>query len=227
MTAITINLLVEEHLAKEAAARDPFKIAVAVGVGLLAVLVVIGALVGGMASRKHSEVDRLQKKLAAMTDTQLEVGADGGDTKSLKALADDYVAIHQARPLYAPHLATIKDLVPETIHLTQIGMTLVMDAGEAMPVDPPKEGEKPKRPKAKPTERLVIQLSGQATAPRPELEVDELINSFSKHPTLSSHIHSARLRSIARAPTGGETKQAGVVPSVVFAAEVEMKGGLK
>ena len=44
MTAITINLFVEEQLAQEAAARNPFKLALAVGVSLFSAAVILGAV---------------------------------------------------------------------------------------------------------------------------------------------------------------------------------------
>ena len=52
MTAITLNLLAEEQLAQVARARDPLKILVAVGLGVLSLLVACGSTLSVIRGQK-------------------------------------------------------------------------------------------------------------------------------------------------------------------------------
>ena len=103
MTAITLNLLAEEQLAERAEARDPFKLALAIGLGLFTLTVVAGMAIARQADKQRAEADGLQTRLDSLTATQPT--GTGGDTKSLKSLADDILTINQSRQLYARHLA--------------------------------------------------------------------------------------------------------------------------
>ncbi|MGO9443702.1 MAG: hypothetical protein ACLPXB_02875, partial [Thiobacillaceae bacterium] len=62
MTAITLNLLAEEQLAQEARARDPVKLFIAVGLGVLTMVVALGGVLSAVVIQKRSELGGLQSK---------------------------------------------------------------------------------------------------------------------------------------------------------------------
>lgn len=223
MTAITLNLLVEEQLAQEAEARDPVKLAAAGAVCVIAVAALLGMAVARSAARKTAEADTLQTKWDTI---QSNPSASTGDTKSYKALAEEIRAINHARPLYASQLAIIKDVVPATIQLTQIGFSYVIDEAAPAPEPPAAgvNGEKPvRRVRPKGREHLSLILGGQAACARPEIEVDEFIRKMQTDPALSNVVDEVRLRSIARAPVPADVTEI-KAPTAMFSIECQYKG---
>jgi len=226
MTAITLNLLAEEQFAQRAESRDPVKVALAIGIGLFALTVLAGMFVAHLAEKRGRDADALQSKLDSLSATQS--GATGGDTKTLKSLADDIVAINQNRQLYAKQLALIKDLVPNAIELTRINFGLGVDTqDDAAPVESaaPTGGEKDKGarlPRPKIVEHLSLRLEGRAICSRPEIEVDQYIQTLRSDATFGSYVKDIKLRSIARGGFGGSSEAPGGA-SVSFVIECQYK----
>ncbi len=224
MTAITLNLLAEEQFAQRAESRDPFKVTLASGIGLFVLTVLAGMIIAQMAGKRGREADALQSKLDSLA---AQSGATGGDTKTLKSIADDIVAINQGRQLYGKQLALIKDLVPNAIELTRINFGLSVDTQDAAPAEfaAPTGGEKDKvarlaRPKV--TEHLSLQLEGRAICNRPEIEVDQYIQSLRSDATFGSYVKDIKLRSIARGGFGGSSETPSAA-SVSFVIECQYK----
>ena len=225
MTAITLNLLAEEQFAQRAESRDPFKVVLAIGIGLFALAVLAGIIVGHMAEKRGREADVLQRSLDSLATGQS--GASGGDTKTVKSMADDIVAINQSRQLYAKQLALIKDLVPNAIELTRINFSLGIDTQDTAPEESEAatRGEKNKvarlaRPKV--TQHLSLQLEGRAICSRPEIEVDQYIQTLRSDATFGSYVKDIRLRSIARGGFGGSSETPGAA-SVSFVISCQYK----
>src|SRR5258706_15109245 len=107
MTAITLNLLAEELQAEQARARDPVKMAIAIGAGLLTITVACGAAVNHLASVKRGEAAVLRAKWDEH-ESQLS-GASSGVAAG-KIQTETLLAIHRRRELCARQLALIKDL---------------------------------------------------------------------------------------------------------------------
>ncbi len=223
MTAITLNLLAEEQFAQRAESRNPFKVALAIGIGVFTLTVLAGMIVAHVAGKRGREADALQSKLDTLEAS--ESVATGGDTKTLKSIADDIVAINRDRQLYAKQLALIKDLVPNTIELTRINFSLSVNTQDTAPAESaaPTRGEKDKgtrlaRPKV--TERLTLQLEGRAICSRPEIEVDQYIQTLQSDATFGSYVKDIKLRSIARGAIGGSSATPGAA-SVNFVIECQ------
>ena len=221
MTAITLNLLVEEQMAQEAEARDPVKLFALGALTVIGIAVVIGLFASRVAARRTHVADALQTKWDGILANPT---ASTGDTKSYRAMADEIHAINRSRPLYAPQLAIIKDVVPDTIRLSQIGLMYVTEE-TGVPEPPNPTGDKPAR-RAKPQNRahLALVLGGQAESARPEIEVDEFIKKLKGFPPLMNSLAEVRLRSIAR--TSGSASSAGVpaLPTATFQIECQFKG---
>lgn len=75
MTAITLNLLAEEQLAQEARARDPVKLFIAVGLGVLTMVVALGGVLSAVVIQKRSELGGLQSKWDKMNEGGVEESA--------------------------------------------------------------------------------------------------------------------------------------------------------
>jgi hypothetical protein len=224
VAAITLNLLVEEQMAQEAEARDPVKLVVAVGICLIAVAVLLGMAVAMSAARKTAEADTLQAKWDMI---QSNPSASTGDTKSFKALAQEIQLINRTRPLYASQLAVIKDVVPESIQLAQIGLTYITEEAAPAPEPPPApstNGDKPARhTRPKSREHIALVLSGQAACARPEIEVDTFIRKLQTGSALSKALDEVRLRSIARVPVPAGATEVKAA-TVMFSIDCQYKG---
>jgi hypothetical protein len=225
VTAITLNLLAEEQLAEQASARDPFKTAAAICASVLTLVVMSGSALYVAAGQKKAEANMLQ----ARWNSQVAAEAAGGaaDFQSVKSMADDIVAINHARPLYAHQLALIKDLLPDSVQLTRIAFTLtleVREGGDAATTDSADAGkDKPRRvapPKAVP--HLSLQLEGKATSNRPELEVDQFIQTLRGDTALNERVKQIQLRAIGRPPVSSEG-DAAALPSAQFVIECQYK----
>ena len=182
MTAITLNLLAEEQLAQEARARDPVKLFIAIGLGVLTLAVAAGGVVSAVLMQKRSDLVGLQSKWNKLNDG----GAEESNFQKLNNSAAEIVAINHARVLIAPQLALIKELIPSSVELTQLAFAMSLE-------NPSGEGGH-----AKKSQRLVMRLDGKAFGGQPELEVDRLLKLLRTDTRFSSLVEDIQLRSIAR-----------------------------
>ena len=228
MTAITLNLLAEEQLAQVAKGRDPVKIAAAISIFSVTIMLAAGTAFNMLASQSKAQANALQHRWTAL----------GGDSNAgvdqefvvAKAFADDLVEINKGHALFAPQLALIKDVVPETILLTQLGFSIITES-QATAIPQPVENKKgdntspakPMRPAPpKTTEHLMLHLEGKILSARPEIEADTFINTLRAHPILGPQFKTVQLKSIAR-PQGIVEKAGDSAPSAVFVIECEYK----
>ena len=223
MTAITLNLLVEEQLAQRASARDPLKWAVATGVCTLALTAAIGLGLSVLASRQGTELARLRARWNAQVVSQQNTGDTFQATQSMAA---DFVTLNQSRPLCAPRLALIKDNVTDSIQLSQLSLTTVADTQQ--PAVETAEGAeenpaKHRRPPApKNVERMVLRLDGKCTNSRPEIEVDAFIQTLRNNTNFSKQVDQIQLRSISRI-AGSADGTTVSLPSASFVVECRFK----
>lgn len=225
MTAITLNLLAEEFQAEHARARDPVKVALAIGASLIALTVACGAMVNVAASRKHGELVVLQGRWNEHQKAMSGVNSGFADAKQQ---AEELVNINRGRSLCAPQLALIKDLVPETISLTRVGLVLnteiiaTLAAPEAVAVGDAPKG-KPKRGplSAGSIRHLVMQIEGKATSARPEIEVDNFLQTLHSTPAFSDQVKQIQLRSIAHG--AGAAGDPTALPNAIFVIECQFK----
>jgi hypothetical protein len=227
MTAITLNLLAEEQLAEQAQARDPFRITLSVGIGVIILTAIAGLLVTRAANDKKLEAATLRAKRDSLASGQSIGGSR--DTKSLKSVADELLTMNHGRTLYARQLAMIKDLVPASIQLVRMSFTLTTESADGggpaeAPVESGAAGAKAFRHKPKSMEHLTLQLDGEALSPRPEIEVDDFIKSLRSDPLFSKQVKDIKLRSIARsAPAADGTGAA--LPKAAFVIECQYQEG--
>ena len=227
MKTITLNLLAEEHQAEQAAARDPIKGAVAFGILLVLLAVGAGTYFSIQVGRTAATIDGLQQlwdKISAGSGAGLSA-----EVRASKSVAQEILDIHRARPLFAPQLALVKNVIPETIQLTRFGFTISSEASAPTPVaaEPADElGKKSKATVAAPAraarpkvvDRVRMQLEGKATCSRPEMEVDEFLKALRVDPAVQEQIQQIQLLSIARLPTGADA-----LPAVAFVIECQYK----
>jgi hypothetical protein len=191
MTAITLNLLAEEQLAQEARARDPVKLFIAVGLGVLTIVVALGGVLSAILMQKRADLAGLQSKWDKMN----EGGAEESDFQRLNNSAGEIVALNHSRVLIAPQLALVKDLIPSSVELTQLAFAMSVES-------PGSEGGHPKK-----SRRLVVRLDGKAFGGQPELEVDRFLKLLRSDARFSALVEDIQLRSIARV---AETDKSGV-----------------
>jgi len=191
MTAITLNLLAEEQLAQEARARDPVKLFIAVGLGVLATVVALGGVLSAIVAQKRSDLAGLQSNWDKMN----EGGAAESNFQKLSDSAGEIVAINHSRVLIAPQLALVKDLIPSSVELTQLAFAMSLDS-------PASDGGHPKK-----SQRLVVRLDGKAFGGQPELEVDRFLKLLRSDARFSALVEDIQLRSITRV---AETDKSGI-----------------
>lgn len=222
MSTITLNLLAEEQLAQHAQARDPFKITIAIGIGLCAICAVIGSYASHAAAKQRLNAEALQSRLDSLSGKTDSVG----DTKTVKNLAEEFLEINRARHTYARQLALVKDLVPDSIQLDQLSFSTTVDAPPPVATDmaDAPEGKAKAARAARPasTERLMLHLSGQAVSSRPEIEVDQFIQSMRTNQICSSEISDIKLKAIARSPVSGDSRVA-ALPSASFVIDCQYR----
>jgi hypothetical protein len=189
MTAITLNLLVEEQRAQEARARDPLKTCIAIGVSLVMVTAVIGSLCGVAAGNKKTEENALKHEYDNLLK-QRDAGAATGFS-ALKAHAETMIEINRKRVLLAPQMALIKDMVPNEIELTRLELRINTEL---------EQGSTDNSRRNRNVERLTLKMEGRATSLRPELAVDDFIKGMSENGALKDVIDKVQLRSIASVP---------------------------
>jgi|YelNatPaOPRAMG01_1025707.scaffolds.fasta_scaffold12238_7 hypothetical protein len=224
MAPITLNLLAEEQLAQQASARDPVKITICLAVALVAVVMGVGAWIQRAAERAKIELADLRKNQQALEEAQARLG---GGYRPAKTLAEDVVAINQARLIYGPELAAVKDLIPEGILLTALRFSVARDAAAPelpAPVESKKTEEpaRARRSAPKTAERRILQLEGKAFGAQPELVVDSFLQGLRSDALFMERIHQISLRSIARTPQS-PTDSAGIGPSAIFVVECAYK----
>jgi hypothetical protein len=214
MNVITLNLLAEEQLAEEASARDPVKTAVAIVALTLMCFVMAGSVLWIFASQKKAVASALQTKWDAASSKNA-----GSDFKTIKAQADDIMDIETGRTLFAPQLALIKDVVPESVQLIRVSFTLRTETKEpaVAAADNPK-ASRAARPRL--VQFFVLQLDGRATSIRPEIEADDFLQLLQSSADLKASVERVQLRSIARISSSGDT---GETPSAAFVIECQYK----
>jgi hypothetical protein len=206
MIAITLNLLAEEQRAQEARARDPVKLFVAIGLAALTVVVAAGATLSAMLMQKRSELQGLEAEWSTLNSG----GAEEGAFQQASAQAEEIVALNRSRILFAPQLALVKDVIPPSIQLSQIGFAVSKEASEANSGGEDDTGGK-RVSHRKSSERLVLRLEGVASSSRPELEVDQFMNTLRTDAHFSAVVDDIQLRSISR--VSGDSDKTGAAPS--------------
>jgi hypothetical protein len=221
MTAITLNLLAEEQIALQRRARDPFKIVLAIGVALVTLAVGAGALLSLLVSRRDVAVSQLDARLKSLGEG--EIAEKEVIFQYHKSLAEDIVTVNRSRVLFAAHMATVKDVVPDNVQLMNFGLAVATETAQPVPVvDNGDDTDKPKRPvRGKTTERLVLKLDGRAFGTVPALAVDDFQRLLREDPVLGPQLQDVQLRSFA-STGGGPDGQAGP-PSAVFVIDCFFK----
>ena len=223
MTAITLNLLSEEQIAQEANARDPFRTAIGIGAALLSGVVLAGSVLSVFASQSRTELALLRTKWETMAPA---TRAGDTDWEKVKAVAESISTINRQRALCAPQMALLKDMVPESIQLIRFSLAIsteVQAAVEAPPAADAAGGAKARRARLpQNVERLTLRLEGRAVSHRPEMEVDNFMQTLRTHPGFSTEVDQVQLRSIARYAARGEGDTSSV-PAASFVIECRYK----
>jgi len=196
LTPLTLNLLAEEQQAEAASARDPVKFAIVISILILLITASVGVWMMMRAEQKRAEADRLQKRWDEMTTKQ-----SGGTFRSLKLFAEDLVSIHQRRMLLAPQLARIKDLMPDSIFMGRMGLRMNTEV-TTVRAPAPAEGDAPRATRSQTVEWLLLRLEGTAIGARPEIDVDDFLQTLRTDPVLSNQVREVSLRSTGRTPPG-------------------------
>jgi hypothetical protein len=220
MRPIILNLLAEEQFAEQASVHDPVRATAVCAAGLLLVVGLVGAGVNWWADGLKSKAAALQKK---NTEQSTAPGDEGpGDLRLWRGFATDALNMNQSRSPMAPQLALLKDLIPDTIRLSQFTFVVTAESSPVGPSIQPGDlgGGKGRRGPVTPsTERITLRLEGQAECPRPEVEVDEFIKRVKEYPALKDQIQEVKLRSINRdLPPSGDPATP-VVPTARFVIE--------
>ena len=194
-TAITLNLLAEEQLAQEARARDPIKLFTAIGLGVLTMAVAWGGILSALLMQRRMELQGLETRWNKVNN----VGVEEGEFQRTSAAADEILKLNHTRVLLAPQLALVKDLIPPSVQLTQLGFALSVETTESGGGGGGEEGAESKHPgRPKRSERLVMRMEGMAFSSRPELEVDQFMKTLRSNGRFSALIEDIQLRSISR-----------------------------
>ena len=191
MTAITLNLLAEEKLAQEARARDPVKLVIAIGLGVLAVMVASGTVLSAVLAQKRSQLGGLQSKWDKLNSGD----AQESDFQKLNKFAEEIVAVNHSRILIAPQIALVKDVVIPSVQLTEIDFALSVDnpVSDGAAED---GGDASHKGHPKKVQRLVLRLDGKAFNSEPELEVDRFLKVLRNDVRFGQLVEDIQLRSI-------------------------------
>jgi hypothetical protein len=101
-------------------------------------------------------------------------------------------------------LALVKDLIPPSIKLSQLGFALSVEASNSDGGG--EEGGAKRGSRQKPSERLVLRMEGVASSSQPELEVDRFLKTLRTDARFGAVVEDIQLRSISR--TGKESNRA-------------------
>ncbi len=221
MTAITLNLLAEEQQAQVERARDPIKLFIAVGLGVLTAAVAWGGALSAILSERQVELQGLEAQWKKMND----VGQGESDYQKDSDYAAGIVAMNHSRTVMAPQLAMVKDIIPSSVKLTHINFALATETtGGDSGGEEGAEGKHPARPKQ--SRHLALELDGVAYDAHPELEVDRFLKSLRNDTRFGPLVEDIQLRSIART-TGEADKSSGALPAVTFVIECSYKEQVK
>ncbi len=212
MTAITLNLLAEEQLAQVARARDPLKILVAVGLGVLSLLVACGSTLSVIRGQKLAELQSLEGHWKQMSVSDKEAAF-----QKTRSLANEIVALNRSRILMAPQLALVKDLIPTTVQLTHLNLALAI---ETLGTEGENNTKRAARPKS--IEHLILRLDGEASSSRPELEVDQFLQTLRNDARFNEVVEDIQLRSISRGFRDAD-KPGQSMPTASFTIECQYK----
>jgi hypothetical protein len=215
MTAITLNLLAEEQQAQVARAHDPLKILVAIGLGALSLVVAGGSTLSVLRGQKLTELQALEARWKSLSGSDSETAF-----QKTRDLAEEIATLNHSRVLIAPQLAMVKDLVPSSIQLSHLSFALTVET-----VAPDTHGEasnskRPARPRS--VERLVLRLEGAASSSRPELEVDQFLQTLRDDARFSAVVEDIQLRSISRV-FNEASKSSQALPTANFTIECRYK----
>jgi len=207
MTTLTLNLLAEEQQAEIARARDPLKIVLAIGISCVTLTVIIGVILSLVAAKKHSTATNLEDQWNALNGSP-EV-AEENAFQEVKRCADDIVALNSSRSVYAPELATIKDLVPSIIQLNRLIFSISSETKNPPPTQPVEEdGDGTKRiVRPRVVERLTLLIDGKVVSDRPEIDVDDFIKTLREAPPFQGRANAVQLRSLGRSASSGKDAQ--------------------
>jgi len=205
MIAITLNLLAEEQQAQEARARDPVKLFTAVGLSVLTVAVAWGGTLSALLMQKRSELQGLEVRWNNMNT----VGAEEGEFQRLNSFAEEMITENHSRILIAPQLALVKDLIPPSIQLGQLGLAVSLEtSGADGGGDENADTKRKKHPKQ--SQQLVLRMEGTASSSQPELEVDRFLKSLRTDARFGPLIEDIQLRSISRTSKEADKAEHGV-----------------
>ena len=216
MTAITLNLLAEEQQAQAARAHDPLKILVAGGLGLLTLVVACGSILSVVRVQQSAELQSLEARWK-----QISMSDKEASFQRTRALAAEIVTLNHSRLLLAPQLALVKDVIPPTVQLAHLNFAL---AAETVTADNHGEEGGTKRAASRPrsVERLYLRLEGEASSARPELEVDQFLQTLRNDPQFSEVVEDIQLRSISRGSRDDDKPGLGL-PTAIFTIECRYK----
>ncbi len=177
MTAITLNLLAEEQsYVRSGRLRSLMRI-----VGFGSVLFGLAAAAGWnltvAVDQQRVEADARQQQLH-MLESRLVIAQARASRKAV-TVPDDLSASHRLRPLCAPQLALLKDVVPNSIQLTQVGFASSAESGGT------------------------LTLRGRAVGDQPEIDVDAFLETLRSNASVGEEINQVQLRSLARVTCGG------------------------
>ena len=199
MNPIIINLLAREEQAEQARARDPVKVLIVISTLLLAIVVGIGGVLFGLALHSGVDLKGLEHRRTELEKQQ--TSGNIGAFLALKQWSGDLLEINQARRLFAPQLALIKDLVPDCIQLSRL--TLATTAVVRAPTGPTPEGMDDVKAKiasrAPPASQVVVlQLEGKVISPHPEDAMASFRRDLETNGTFGAQIQQVKLRSYMR-----------------------------
>jgi hypothetical protein len=210
MNSIIINLLAEEQLAQQDRARDPIKLSIAAGLGAVALVTAVSVLIPVFAISYKAEAAILRKQWQELEARQAE--GESGSFRTIKGLADDLVEINRSRLLYAPQLALIKDLAPDSIQLTHLNLTAILETQDSgPPADESGEGKPKRAARPKTLERVVLRLEGKAISskPQPELEATAFRQLLETNAAFRTYMKKIELRSVGRSAALADAGAAG------------------
>ena len=216
MNFIIINLLAEEQQAEQERARDPVKIAIAVGMSALTLVTAVSTTLWVLAVNYRAEAGKLQREWQQLEAQQTK--GESGSFLAVKAMANDLIELNRTRPLYAPQLALIQDLMPDSIQLTHLNLAATVEIQEQTGTPSDESGEgKPKRPaRTKTVEHMILRLEGKAISTRPELEATAFRQMLETNAAFRAYVNKVELRSISSGVTTDDGGAAGEPSSAQF-----------
>jgi hypothetical protein len=223
MNFIIINLLAEEQQAEQERARDPVKIAIAVGMSALTLVTAVSTTLWVLAVNYRAEAGKLQREWQQLEAQQTK--GESGSFLAVKGMADDLIELNRSRPLYAPQLALIQDLIPDSIQLTHLNLAATVEVQEQTGTPSDESGEgKPKRPsRPKTVEHMILCLEGKAISTRPKLEATAFRQMLETNAAFRAYVNKVELRSISSGVITDDGGVAGEPSSAQFVIVCQYK----